>query len=145
MALKLCTEYVRGLQFKLRAMGIPVTECTYIHGDNQSVLVNSTQPDSQLKKKSNLIAYHYVREGSALDEWRCSYIPTDENAANMMSKPLPGGAKRDKFTKMVIQYLESKPLEKGSTYANVDAIDVLPEEWIKCFGIIVNENLVVLD
>ena len=86
MALKTCTEYVRGLRFKLRAMGIPVTQCTYIHGDNQSVLVNSSQPDSQLKKKSNSIAYHHVREGCALDEWKCAYISTNDNAANMMSK-----------------------------------------------------------
>ena len=121
-------------------MGIPVTQCTYIHGDNQSVLVNSSQPDSQLKKKLNSIAYHHVREGCALDEWRCAYISTNDNAADMMSKPLPGGAKRDKFCKMVLRYLESKP-EVGSTTAQVKVTEVLPEEWIKCFEIIISEDL----
>ena len=51
-------------------MGIPVLGPVYISGDNQSVLANSTVPESQLKKKSQSIAYHFVREGAACDEWR---------------------------------------------------------------------------
>ena len=42
-------------------MGIPVLGPVYISGDNQSVLANSTVPESQLKKKSQSIAYHFVR------------------------------------------------------------------------------------
>ena len=52
-------------------MGIPIYGLygpTYIHGDNQSVLVNSTIPTFVLKKKSSSIAYHFVREGVAADE-----------------------------------------------------------------------------
>ena len=55
-------------------MGIPVEGPTYIYGDNQSVLANTTIPDSTLKKNSQSIAYHYVREGVARDEWRTSYL-----------------------------------------------------------------------
>ena len=62
-------------------MGIPVEGPVYISGDNQSVLANTTIPDSQLKKKSQSIAYHYVREGVARDEWRTSYINTHVNFA----------------------------------------------------------------
>jgi hypothetical protein len=37
-AMQQCTEYVRGLRYKLRVMGIPCGEPTYhISGDNQSV------------------------------------------------------------------------------------------------------------
>ena len=69
-------------------MGIPVEGPAYIKGDNKSVLYNTTIPDSTLKKKSQSIAYHFVREGAARDEWRTSYISTmkqgrfvDKNAA----------------------------------------------------------------
>ena len=62
MAMKHATEYVRGLQYKLRSMGILVDECAYIYGDNKSVLVNLGTPHSLLKKISNSIAYHYVCE-----------------------------------------------------------------------------------
>ena len=34
MAMKTYTEYIRGLRYELRAMGIPVTQPTYIFGDN---------------------------------------------------------------------------------------------------------------
>ena len=62
-------EYVRGLRYKLRMMGISCDDPTFIYGDKQSVLANFTIPDSMLKKKSQSIAYHFVREGAAQDEW----------------------------------------------------------------------------
>ena len=64
-----CTEYLRGLRSKLRMMGIPCSGPSFIYGDNQSVLSNTSVPDSTLKKKSQSIAYHFVREGCARDEW----------------------------------------------------------------------------
>jgi hypothetical protein len=67
VAMKQATEYVRGLRYKLRMMGITVDEPTFVFGDNQSVLANTTNPTSTLKKKSNAIAYHFVREGVACD------------------------------------------------------------------------------
>ena len=76
MAMKQCCEYLRGLRYKLRMMGIPVEGNCFVFGDNKSVLVNSSKPDSVLKKKSNSIAYNFVREGCAADEWRVTYIST---------------------------------------------------------------------
>ena len=105
MAMKHCCEYLRGLRFKLRSMGIPVIGPCYICGDNKSVLVNSSKPDSVLKKKSTSIAYHYVREGSASDEWRMTYVNTDDNCADMLSKSLPSGRKRKKFTSMILHHV----------------------------------------
>ena len=73
-AINVSTEYIWGLIFKLRMMGVPYTEPSYIHGDNQLVLANTTMPHSFLKKKSDSIAFHFVREGSAKDEWRTAYV-----------------------------------------------------------------------
>ena len=105
IAMKQCCEYLRGFRYKLRMMGIPVEGPAYIFGDNKSVLVNSSQPDSVLKKKSNSIAYHYVREGSATDEWRITYIPTGDNVADLLTKPLGGGEKRQKFIEMILHHV----------------------------------------
>ena len=77
--MKQCCKYVRGLRYKLRMMGIPVNNPAFIYGDNQSVLWNTTDPDSTLKKKSSLVAYHFVCEGVAKDEWRTGYVKTSEN------------------------------------------------------------------
>ena len=69
IAMKQCCEYVRGLRYKLRMMGISCDDPMFIYGDNQSVLANTTVPDSTLKKKSQSITYHFVQEGAAWDKW----------------------------------------------------------------------------
>ena len=105
IAMKTCCEYIRGLRYKLRMFGIPCDFPTYIYGDNKSVLSNSSNPFSTLQKKSCSIAYHFVREGASRDEWRVAYVKTDENVADMLTKPLPGGEKRTRFTKKILHHL----------------------------------------
>ena len=83
-------------------MGIHCETPCLIYGDNQSVLVNVTRPESQLRKKSSSVAYHFVREGSAVDEWRTSYISTHSNPADLMTKCLTA-VKRNSFVKMLLR------------------------------------------
>ena len=59
-------------------MGIPCQGPAYILGDNQSVLANTSIPDSTLKKKSQSINTH-------------------ENEADLLTKLLPSGDKRKRF------------------------------------------------
>ena len=86
-------------------MGIPVEGPALIYGDNQSVLANTTIPDSTLKKKSQSIAYHFVREGSARDEWRTTYVNTHDNQADLLTKPLPSGGKRKGFVRSLLHHI----------------------------------------
>ena len=86
-------------------MGIPIHGPAYIYEDNQSVLANTTIPDSTLKKKSQSIAYHFVREGVAKQEWRTTYVNTHDNPADLLTKPLPAGMKRTKFVNMVMRHI----------------------------------------
>jgi hypothetical protein len=88
-------------------MGIACEEPAYISGDNQSVLYNTSIPDSTLKKKSQSIAYHFVREGSARDEWRTSYVSTHENEADLLTKMLPAGEKRKGFVRNLLHHIFS--------------------------------------
>ena len=105
IAMKQCTEYIRGLRYKLRMMGIPCNDPTFVFGDNQSVLANTTAPDSTLKKKSQSIAYHFVREGVARDEWRTAYVNTHLNPADLLTKTLPSGEKRMSFVRMLLYHI----------------------------------------
>ena len=105
IAMKQCCEYVRGLRYKLRMMGIPVEAPTYVFGDNQAVLANITMSHSTLKKKSSSVAYHFVREGVAKDEWRVTYLNTHFNPADLLTKSLPGGEKRTRFTGLFLHYV----------------------------------------
>ena len=98
------TEYTRGLRYKLRMFEIPVTETAFVHGDIQLVLCNTTAPKTTLKKKSNAIAFHFVREGCARDEWRTAYINTHLNVVDLLTKLL-AGIKQWKFVQMLQHYI----------------------------------------
>jgi hypothetical protein len=78
-AMKTAVELTEGLRYKLRMMGVPVDGPTRILADNMSVVHKCSNPASQLKKKSNSIAYHYVRERAAMDVVSVAYIKTTEN------------------------------------------------------------------
>ena len=83
-------------------------EPTYVYGDNHSVLANTSAPTSQLKKKSNSIAYHFVREGVARDGWRTTYVNMHDNMADLVKRPLPSGEKRWKFVQRLLRWLHAK-------------------------------------
>ena len=104
--MKACCEYLRGLRYKLRMVGIPVDHPFYIYRDTKSVLVNSSIPTSMLKKKSISIAYHFVREGVAANEWLVSYISTHQNIADLFTKPLPGGKRRTELIRKFLHHYE---------------------------------------
>ena len=91
-AMKTAVELVEGLRYKLRMMGVPLEGRCHIKADNMSVIHNCSSPTSQLKKKSNSIAFHYVRERCAGPKPVCaiSYVNTQENLADMLTKSQPG-------------------------------------------------------
>ena len=103
--MKQCCEYIRGIRYKLRMMGIPVDLPTYIFGDNQSVLAKTSRPHSTLKKKASSIAFHYVSEEVAKGEWCTTYLNIHLNPADLLTKSLPGGEKRARFTAYLLHYL----------------------------------------
>ena len=86
-------------------MGISCEDPAFIYGDNQSVLANATIPDSMLKKRSQSIAYHFVREGAAWDEWQTTYINTHENEEDLLAKQLPSGEKRKSFVQKLLHHI----------------------------------------
>ena len=104
VVMKQAAEYVRGLRYKLRMFGIPVSEPAFIFGDNQSVLCNTTKSELMIKKKAHSVSYHFIREGCAKDEWRTAYINTHYNPADLMTKPL-SGEKRWGFVRMLLRHL----------------------------------------
>lgn len=104
-AMKEATEYVRALRYRLRMMGIPVEGPAYIYGDNQSVLANTSNPGSMLKKKCAAVAYHLVREAVARGEIITAYINTHDNVADLLTKPMTSGEKRNGFVMKILQHI----------------------------------------
>ena len=95
--------------------------------------MNSGTPHSQLKKKSNSVAYHHVCEGSVFDEWRTTYINTHKNIADLLTKNFPSGVKRTKFYKMLLHFITPsiEAGEEDDCHVEASAIKVLPCQWIE--------------
>ncbi len=90
VAMKIGMESLRGLRYKLRMMGIGISGPSNIYGDNMSVIRNTQRPVSMLKKKSNSICYHAVRESVAMGESLTAHIGTNKNIGDLATKVLYG-------------------------------------------------------
>jgi len=75
-------------------MGTPIEGYCHTCVDNTSVVNNTTVPESVLKKKSNSIAYHYIRSKCAQYILRITYENTKTNLADILTKVQVGVTKK---------------------------------------------------
>ena len=73
-----------------------------------SVIYNTSRPESTLKKKSNSICYHAVREAVASGECLTKHCKTGDNYSDMMTKVLYGKKKRDNVARILYGIWEHK-------------------------------------
>ena len=68
ISMKKSCECMQGLAHELRMMGIAHEGPSYLHGDNQSTLVNTAMPKSTLNKNYMSLFYHLMRKGVAMND-----------------------------------------------------------------------------
>ena len=88
-ALRIATELIESLRYKLRMFGVPIAGAARVYCDNKSVLKSTTIPESRLKKKHNSIAYHCIREAVAAGVILIYYEASETNLADLLTKVLP--------------------------------------------------------
>ena len=66
-SLRIATEVIEDLRYKLRCFGIPVEGPAKVFYDNMLVVNNSSIPTSVLNKMQDAICDHRVREAQAAD------------------------------------------------------------------------------
>ena len=59
-----------------------------------------------------------MREGYTKDEWRTGYVPTDENQSDLLTKPIPGGMKREKLVGKVLHHVYDRV--NGLEFSNLN-------------------------
>jgi hypothetical protein len=101
VALRVATEMIKGLRYKLRMMGIPIDGPAAVLVDNKTMVKNSTIPSSTLQQKHNAICYHCVREAVAGKIIHIAHIPSDQNLADMFTKTL-GATKLHTFCQRIL-------------------------------------------
>jgi hypothetical protein len=102
VAMKNGIETCRGRCYKFRMMGVALSGPTFVYGDNMSVVYNTQRPESVLKKKSNSICYHAVRESAAMVESIVGHVPSVDNPADICTKVVPGGQKRNHLIRLLL-------------------------------------------
>jgi fatty acid/phospholipid biosynthesis enzyme len=80
---------MEALRYKLRMLGVPIDGPCSVMCDNESVVKNSSIPETMLRRKHNSIAYHRVQESAAAGIVCIGYVHSSTNLADMLTKPLP--------------------------------------------------------
>jgi hypothetical protein len=88
VAMRIALEALLDMRYTLRMLGIGFEERSTILSDNQSIIVNTQLPTSNLKKKHNAVAYHKCREAVAAGIVRTGHINGVCNIADIETKPL---------------------------------------------------------
>lgn len=65
VALRIATEMVEALRYKLKMFGVPILGTSSMFCDNKSVVTYASVPSLVLNKRHNAICYHRVREAQA--------------------------------------------------------------------------------
>jgi hypothetical protein len=105
VAMKNGIETCRGLRYKMRIMGVTLSGPTFVYGDNMYVVQNTQRTEYVLKKKSNSMCYHVVRESSAMGESIIGHVPSVDNPADICTKVVPGGQKRNHLIRLLLHDL----------------------------------------
>ena len=95
VALRIATELVISLRYKLRMFGIPILDHANVFCDNESVYNNVSFAESTLKKKHNSICFHKVRECVAAGIIFVHKVGSSYNLSDMLTKSLPA---KDRIT-----------------------------------------------
>jgi hypothetical protein len=86
-------------------MGLALSGPTFVYGDNISVVHNTQRPESVLKKKSNSICYHAVRESDAMGESIIGNVTSVDNPADICTKVVPGEQKWNHLIRLLLHDL----------------------------------------
>ena len=86
VAARVATDMTIDIRTSLCYLGVPISGPTYMFGDNQAVVTNSTIPHSVLHKRHYALSYHRVREAIVADIIRFYHIDGKENPADVLSK-----------------------------------------------------------
>ena len=88
VASRIAVELIISLRYFLTMLGSRQEPSSLMLGDNMAVVLNTTIPSSSLKKKHQACNYHKVRESIAAGFIEFAHINSDQNLADILTKPL---------------------------------------------------------
>jgi hypothetical protein len=104
VALRVASELIISMRYKLRMMGVPIEGPAHVFCDNEAVYKNSSIAHSTLKKKHNSICFHRVRECVAAGIQVVHKVDSTSNLSDILTKSLPAFLR--KKLRSFIMYIE---------------------------------------
>jgi hypothetical protein len=89
MAASAAAQEAIHLRRLLESLGFKQEGPTIIYDDNQGAIAMTENPVMHKRSKHIDIRYHFVREAVARRDIKLTYVPTSEQAADLLTKPLP--------------------------------------------------------
>ena len=90
VARKIAVEQTKEIRYVLRSIGVPIEGPSIMFGDNKSVVKSTMIPNSSLKRKSLLLAFHSIREAIVANIINFFHMPGKENPADCHMKFVSG-------------------------------------------------------
>ena len=81
-----CIEQIIDHRQSLRFLGVPIHNISYLFGDNETQINSATLPYARLRKRHNILSYHFVRSMIACGYINLHHLPSESNLANILSK-----------------------------------------------------------
>ena len=88
IALRIATEQVEALRYKLRMFGIPITGPARVFCDNESVVKCTSNIEAKLKKKHTSVSYCKIKCAIAAETIVVYYEKSETNLADLLTKVL---------------------------------------------------------
>ena len=88
---RVSSEEAIALWYMLRSLGVPVISATALCGDNLGMIISSTNPDSELKKKHVAISYRKLWESAEAGIFNPIKFCTTVNRADIFTKGTSAG------------------------------------------------------
>ena len=104
VASRIAVEMIICMRYFLYMLGINLETSSTLVGDNMAVALNTPIPSSTLKKKHQFCNYHKIRDSIVAGFIRYGHIRSEENVANLLTKPLV----RPVFERLCSKYLFRK-------------------------------------
>lgn len=97
-------------------------ETTVLFGDNQGAIALSRNPEFHARTKHIDTQYHFTREKVESGEVKWEYLPTRQQIADGLTKPLPRNAFEDFRKKLGLEQPEEEPVGTLAALAELPSI-----------------------
>ena len=96
IAAHLASEEIVWMRQLMADLGYPQSAPTLLKSDNQAAIRLVRNPEFHKRTKHVDIKYHVIRDHFTHQRLQVAYVPTADNVADLLTKPLP----RDRFQRL---------------------------------------------